>query len=104
MCLGAAWIVAASSDRGDDVRLVRQFRGLSLMHASDYEQSLLQLLDDLPAGATELMVHPGYADADLESWDDYASPRERELTALRSTAVQARLTRGDIALRHFGQL
>jgi predicted glycoside hydrolase/deacetylase ChbG (UPF0249 family) len=104
MCLGAAWIVAASSDRGDDVRLVRQFRGLSLMHASDYEQSLLQLLDDLPPGATELMVHPGYADADLESWDDYAGPRERELAALRSAGVQARLARGDIALCHFGQL
>lgn len=104
ICLGAAWIVAASGDRGDDVRLVRQFRGLSLMHASDYKRALLKLLDDLPAGATELMVHPGYADAALEAWDDYAGPRVRELAALRSAGVQARFTRGDIALCHFGQL
>ena len=104
ICLGAAWILAASGDRGDDVRLVRQFRGLALMHAADYEIGLLQLLDDLPPGATELMVHPGYADAALAALDDYATPRERELAALRSALVRARLTRGDIALRHFGQL
>ena len=103
-CLAAAWIVAARGDRGDDVRLVRQFRGLSLMQASDYKRALLKLLDDLPSGATELMVHPGYADAALEAWDDYAGPRERELAALRSAVVQARFTRGDIALCHFGQL
>ncbi len=104
ICLGAAWFVAARGDRGDDVRLVRQFRGLSLMHAPDYELGLLQVLDDLPCGATELMVHPGHADAALVAWDDYAGPRERELAALRSVEVQARFTRGDIVLRHFGQL
>ena len=104
ICLRAAWSVAASGDRGDDVRPVRQFRGLALMRASDYTRALLQLLDDLPAEATELMVHPGYADAALEAWDDYTGPRERELAALRSAVVQARFTRGDIALCHFGQL
>ena len=104
LCLGAAWIVAASGDRGEDVRLVRQFRGLSLMDAPDYQQRLLELLDDLPSGATELMVHPGYADANLAAWDDYAAPREGELAALRSAEVRARFTRGDIALCHFGQL
>lgn len=104
LCLGAAWIAAAWSDRADDVRLVRQFRGLSLMNAPDYERALLQLLDDLPSGATELMVHPGYADVDLAAWDDYAGPRERELAALRSAEVRARFTRGDISLCHFGQL
>ena len=104
LCLGAAWMVAARGDRGDDVRLVQQFRGLSLMDAPDYQERLLELLDDLPSGATELMVHPGYADAALAAWDDYAGPRERELAALRSAEVRARLTRGDIALRHFSQL
>ena len=104
MCLGAAWIVASRGDRGDDVRLVRQFRGLSLMHTPDYERALLRLLDDLPLGVTELMVHPGYADADLAAWDGYAGPRERELAALRSAVVLARFTRRDIALCHFGQL
>ena len=104
LCLGAAWIAAASGDRGDDVRLVKQFRGLSLMDAPDYQVGLLRLLDDLPSGPTELMVHPGYTDADLAAWDDYGSPRERELAALRSAEVRARFTRGDIALCHFGQL
>ena len=104
ICLRASWSVAASGDRGDDVRLVRQFRGLSLMHASDYKRALLKLLDELPSGVTELMVHPGYVDADLATWDGYTSARERELAALRSAVVHARFTRGDIALCHFGQL
>lgn len=104
MCLGAAWIVATRGDRGNDVRLVRQFRGLSLMDAPDYESALLQLVDELPSGATELMVHPGYADAALVAWDGYAGPRERELAALQSPVVLASFTRRDIALCHFGQL
>jgi predicted glycoside hydrolase/deacetylase ChbG (UPF0249 family) len=104
LCLGAAWIVASRGDRGDDVRLARQFRGLSLMHAPDYERALLRLLDDLPLGVTELMVHPGYAEADLAARDGYAGPRERELAALQSAVVLASFTRRDITLCHFGQL
>ena len=104
LCLRAAWIVAARGDRGDDVRLVRQFRGLSLMDAPDYERVLLRLLDRLPFGTTELMVHPGHADAELAAWDKYVAPRERELAALRSAEVRTRFARGDIALYHFGQL
>jgi predicted glycoside hydrolase/deacetylase ChbG (UPF0249 family) len=74
------------------------------MHASDYKRALLKLLDELPSGVTELMVHPGYVDADLATWDGYTSARERELAALQSAVVHARFTRGDIALCHFGQL
>jgi len=65
---------------------------------------LLTLLDRLEPGVTELMVHPGYPDAELAQWARYVSGRERELAALVSPEVRARLKRGDIELVGFGEL
>jgi predicted glycoside hydrolase/deacetylase ChbG (UPF0249 family) len=77
------------------------FRGIALQGAPDLEASLLALLDRLPAGATELMLHPGYDDATLAAQDPYRREREREVAALRSPAVRARLARGDVRLTNF---
>lgn len=65
-------------------------------------RALLRLLDRLPAGTTELVVHVGYVDSALERADQYTWQRERELAVLTSPAVRDRLHRGDIALVHFG--
>ena len=80
------------------------FRGIALQGGHDIQGRLLALLDHLPAGATELMLHPGYDDATLAAQDPYRDEREREVAALCSPAVRARLARGDIRLVNFAEL
>ncbi len=82
-------------------RHVDHFHGSALFVQPDFRKGLLALLDNCVPGITELMVHPGYADAETESWDSYASERERELAALLDPAVLARLSAGDIDLTTF---
>ncbi len=77
------------------------FRGFALTGRHDFAARLLRLLDALDSGTTELMVHPGYEDSDLTGWVRYAVGRDRELEALLSPAVHARLQRGDIELTSF---
>jgi chitin disaccharide deacetylase len=79
------------------------FRGIALQGAPDVEARLLALVDRLPPGATELMLHPGYDDATLAAQDPYRHEREREVAALRSPAVRARLERGDVTLTNFAR-
>jgi predicted glycoside hydrolase/deacetylase ChbG (UPF0249 family) len=81
-----------------------RFAGLALDGAHDFERGILRTLDRLEPGLTELMVHPGYPDAELTAIDGYTWQRERELAALRGPAVRDRLARGDIELTHFGAI
>ena len=78
------------------------FRGFALTGRRDFAERLLALLDRLEPGVTELMVHPGYPDAELAQWARYATGRERELAALLSPEVRARLHREDVELVDFG--
>jgi predicted glycoside hydrolase/deacetylase ChbG (UPF0249 family) len=81
------------------------FFGVSLQHSgARFERDLLALLDALPRGCSELMVHPGHVRGHPTDVDTYTEQRETELDALRSGAVRARLARGDIRLTHFGRL
>jgi predicted glycoside hydrolase/deacetylase ChbG (UPF0249 family) len=80
------------------------FIGLSLQGRHHFGMLLLRALNSLPGGTTELMVHPGHADASLSAFDSYRTPREGELRALLSAPVRERLRRGDIRLTHFGAL
>lgn len=100
--LGACYRLAARGVTAP--RSADHFRGLALTGRRDFRERLLALLDALEPGVTELMVHPGYPDASLAGWVRYAEGRERELAALTSDAVRARLRRGDIALIHFGDV
>lgn len=102
--IGAAWRAASRGDTGRDLHRADRFCGMVLFGAPDFSSRLLDLLDGLEPGTTELMVHPGYADRDLDGWDSYTTPREAELAALCSANVRARLARGDITLRALGQL
>lgn len=77
------------------------FRGIALQGAPDVGRRLLALLDRLPPGATELMLHPGHDDAVLAAQDPYRAERERELAVLTSSIVRGRLARGDIRLVTF---
>ena len=105
--LRAAWRSAMRAVADGDRALVSRaprFRGIALQGAAGVERRLLALLDHLPQGATEIMMHPGYDDAVLASLDPYRSEREREVAALCSAAVGARLSRGDIRLVRFDAL
>lgn len=107
LLLHAAWRRAlVDVDRAHLPLLARapHFRGIALQAVTDVEARLLALLDELPAGTTELMLHPGYDDATLAGQDPYRAEREREVAALRSPAVRARLERGDVRLASFAEL
>jgi predicted glycoside hydrolase/deacetylase ChbG (UPF0249 family) len=107
LVLHAAWQVAFQAVDADGRALLARsphFRGIALQGAPDVEARLLALLDLLPAGATELMLHPGHDDAVLAPQDPYRLEREREVAALRAPAVLARLERGDVRLVSFAAL
>ena len=107
LVLHGAWRVAMRGVAADDRVLLScspNFRGIALQGAPDVERRLLALLDRLPAGATEIMMHPGYDDAVLAEQDPYRHEREREVAALCSAAVRERISRGDLRLVHFGEL
>jgi predicted glycoside hydrolase/deacetylase ChbG (UPF0249 family) len=85
-------------------RTTDHFVGSRLMGAADFAARLIAVLDQLPAGTTELMVHPGHARAPLPGADPYVAHREVELRALLSPAVIARLRSGRIRLITFRHL
>jgi chitin disaccharide deacetylase len=94
--------VAISGAREPDVHA--EFFGLSLQGSATFLAGILRRLDTLPATPSELVVHPGYDSAELRQLDSYTSVRERELQALTSPELRARLGRGDIELVTFASL
>lgn len=96
------WWLGAGNAR--EPRPAPHFRGIGLLGASRLTERLLRLLDRLPLGDTEVMVHPGYVDDDLMRWDRYGAERECELLALRSPEVLSRLTQGGLRLARFADL
>jgi predicted glycoside hydrolase/deacetylase ChbG (UPF0249 family) len=98
--LAAAWAVPARGPR--PVPGTASFRGIVLLGVPSFEADLLALLDALPEGTTELMVHPGRNDPSVVGWDTYVAERAVELAALLSAPVRERLGRGDIVLTRFG--
>jgi chitin disaccharide deacetylase len=90
--------------RRGPVRTTDWFVGISLQGGTHFLPRLMRVLDSLRPGTTELMVHVGHTDDELHALDPYTWPRVRELEALTSPEVRARLSRGDIELIHFGQL
>ena len=102
--LHAAWRLAVRGLTRAELRFVDDapaFRGIALQGAVDLHSRLMALLDALPNGTTELMLHPGYDDSILAAQDPYRAEREREVAVLISAAVQSRLSRGDFELVNF---
>lgn len=66
--------------------------------------NLAQILERLPRGDSELMCHPGYADAELRAGSGYNLQREQELAALTDGRVRAVVQRRDIELITFAGL
>jgi len=64
---------------------------------------LLEILDSVEAGTTELMCHPGRADDELRAGSTYHAPREREIAVLCDPAVRARIAARGLELGRFDQ-
>jgi predicted glycoside hydrolase/deacetylase ChbG (UPF0249 family) len=65
---------------------------------------LLQLLDDLPEGVTELMTHPGLADEQLRAESNYHDEREHELATLTDPQVLVHIQKLGIELTTYARL
>jgi chitin disaccharide deacetylase len=63
------------------------------------EEALLRTLSSLKPGVTEIMVHPGYYDSQMEGWPlSRRYRREKELIALTSTRIKELVKRRQIEL------
>lgn len=82
-------------------RTTDHFAGFSLtgyLQASD----LVRLFDQLPAGSTELMVHPGFCTDELRAAKTrLKESRQKELEALVAPEVRASLERNGIRLARY---
>jgi len=87
---------ARSDDRAID------FVGLSLQGGKSFATRLFALIPRLQAGTTELMTHPGYADASLAQHDGYTLERVTELRVLTSREFRDLLDRSGVTLTSFG--
>jgi predicted glycoside hydrolase/deacetylase ChbG (UPF0249 family) len=68
-----------------------------------YEE-LLNAIDRLPGGTTEIMCHPGYVDDALQTESAYHRQRERELEILTDPSIQDAIRANDIELITFAEL
>ncbi len=82
------------------LRTVDRFRGIGLGFGFSTRQ-LWRTLVRLPAGLTELMVHPGYVDRDLRKVDWLGEERVRELRALTHARTRALVARVGLHLTTF---
>ncbi|MDI6770512.1 MAG: ChbG/HpnK family deacetylase [Anaerolineales bacterium] len=104
----------ADSTREFTPRLLAEFipRTPQTFIASFYDEdatqaNLLKIIENLADGVSELMSHPGYADADLldvQSGSIYARQRESELTILTAPEVRDAIQRKGIELITFRDL
>jgi chitin disaccharide deacetylase len=77
------------------------FAGISLQGGRLFASRLFSLIEELPSGTTELMTHPGYADASLSEYDSYTLDRVTELRVLCSREFQTALERSGVTLTTF---
>jgi predicted glycoside hydrolase/deacetylase ChbG (UPF0249 family) len=80
------------------------FFGISLQGGTRFGERLFSLIPRLPAGISELMVHPGHADASLASYDGYTEEREVELKVLCSREFRELLSQHEIELIAFDRV
>jgi predicted glycoside hydrolase/deacetylase ChbG (UPF0249 family) len=67
-------------------------------------KDLLEILNHLPDGTSELMCHPGYVDDGFSSESVYNRQRERELEILTDPSIKAAITASGIELITFAEL
>jgi len=67
-------------------------------------ENLLELVDKLPAGTSEIMCHPGFSDPELVHGSSYNVQREVELGILSDPAIKTLLQDRSIQLINYAQL
>jgi len=100
--VSGSWYVSALGAPG--TRAADSFIGICLQGGDGFAGRIAFVLDHLPAGTTELIVHPGRVDDALRAADGYTWQRERELEALVSPGLLERLRRPDLSLIAFDAL
>lgn len=93
---------AALTKRGPDRDHDHHFAGVSLQGRKVFAARLFKLIAALPSGTTELMTHPGYADASLAAHDSYTLDRVTELKVLCSHQFRDLLDISGVRLTRFG--
>jgi hypothetical protein len=61
-------------------------------------EHMLEILQNLRPGTSEIMCHPGYSDQELESMGSYFRIREQELAVLRDPSVVSAIDEHNITL------
>ncbi len=67
-------------------------------------ENLRRIVEELPEGTSELMCHPGFADAELLAGSSYCDERAREVEILCDPAIAATLVRYGVELVTFSVL
>ncbi len=102
--VGFAWRVASIGAGAPSVRAPDRCAGLSLRGGPGFAAGIGRVIDALPFGTTELVVHPGYPDDVLRGVDGYTAGRESELQALTDPRLAGRLRERGVVLVGFGDL
>jgi predicted glycoside hydrolase/deacetylase ChbG (UPF0249 family) len=68
------------------------------------EEELLNIINNLPDGTSEIMCHPGYVDDAFVQESAYNKQRERELEILTDPSVRERIQAKQIELITFAEL
>lgn len=95
-------LISAGLSRGTAADRAIDFVGVSLQGGKSFAIRLFTLIPQLRAGTTELMTHPGYADASLAEHDSYTLERVTELRVLTSREFRELLIRCGVTLTSFG--
>jgi len=99
---------AASSKARDDLRAaglkVPDFFLTAFYGDGATFDKLAALIFNVPHGTTELMCHPGHADAALVESSSYAKEREKELSILCDPGIREVVVKNGIQLVSFGDL
>jgi predicted glycoside hydrolase/deacetylase ChbG (UPF0249 family) len=102
------WLLTLASRRAaralDGFAHADYFGGLPLLGPGLDAAGLASLVANLPAGATELMCHPGYGDAALAALDPGAGAREREIALLTNPALMETLRAAHVNLIRIADL
>jgi predicted glycoside hydrolase/deacetylase ChbG (UPF0249 family) len=64
-------------------------------------EHMIEILQSLQPGTSEIMCHPGYSDKELEAMGTYATIREQELAVLKDPSVVSAVDEHDITLTTF---
>jgi predicted glycoside hydrolase/deacetylase ChbG (UPF0249 family) len=68
------------------------------------QEQMIEILQNLHPGTSEIMCHPGYSDKELEARESYSRIREQELAVLIEPSVVSAVSENNITLSAFSAL